>query len=123
MNIAHQGLLQVKGAVEAVGLQHVADAAIEALDPLPGSALEMHKRDAVCLGDFGGVRRGSISGAAQSVSNSCSPVAARLRRPKRRSVNALPLGRVAFYWIRTFPLHPKAAIALANALGVQRDFD
>jgi len=32
MEIAHQGLLQVKGAVEAVGSQHVADAAIEALD-------------------------------------------------------------------------------------------
>jgi len=29
MNIAHQGLLQVKGAVETVGLQHVGDAAIE----------------------------------------------------------------------------------------------
>jgi hypothetical protein len=33
------------------------------------------------------------------------------------------LGRVAFYWTRTFPLHPEAAIALANAFGVQREFD
>ena len=31
MNIAHQGLLQVKGVVEAVGFQHVSDAAIEPL--------------------------------------------------------------------------------------------
>ena len=36
MNIAHQGLLQVKGAVEALGLQHVADAAVEALNHAVG---------------------------------------------------------------------------------------
>jgi hypothetical protein len=42
MNIAHQGLLQVKPVVEAIGLQHVADAAIEALNPLPGSAFRFH---------------------------------------------------------------------------------
>jgi|GEM_PF-4642071 len=31
MDIAHRGLLQVKGAVKAVGSRHVADAAVEAL--------------------------------------------------------------------------------------------
>ncbi len=29
MNLEHQGLIQVKGAVEAVGFQHVTDAAVE----------------------------------------------------------------------------------------------
>jgi hypothetical protein len=57
-------------------------------------ALEKHFdriEHAFLIGDFGGVRRCSILRDAQSVSNSCSPVAVRLRRPKRRSVNSLPL--------------------------------
>ncbi len=32
MDIAHQGLLQVKGAVEVVALQHLLDPSVEALD-------------------------------------------------------------------------------------------
>jgi hypothetical protein len=44
----------------------------------------------VC-GDLGGVNRCSMPGSVQSLSNSCSPVAACLRRPNRRSVNSLPL--------------------------------
>ena len=44
----------------------------------------------VC-GDLGGVRRWSMSSSVHSLSNSWFPVGARLRRPKRRSVNSLPL--------------------------------
>jgi hypothetical protein len=51
-----------------VALQHLLDPAIEALDPLPGSVLAMHKRDAVCLGRF---RRGQavfdLEGRAERV--------------------------------------------------------
>jgi hypothetical protein len=43
---------QVLARSEVMALQHLLDPAIEALDPLPSSALEMHKRDAVCLGKF-----------------------------------------------------------------------
>ncbi len=42
-------------------------------------------------GRIGGVRRCSIPRSAQSRSNSCAPVAARLRSPNRRSVNSFPL--------------------------------
>ena len=33
------------------------------------------------------------------------------------------LERVAFHWIQTFTLQPEAAFALANAFGLQREFD
>ncbi len=36
MNLEHQGLIQIKGAVEAVGFQHVTDAAAEAFDHAVG---------------------------------------------------------------------------------------
>ena len=35
---------------------------------------------------------------------------------------AEPLEHVAVKWIRVFTLHPEAAIALANAFGVQGEF-
>ena len=51
-DIAHQGLFQVKGAVEAVGFQHVADAAIEALDHAVGLG-RLRRRQAVLDAQFG----------------------------------------------------------------------
>jgi hypothetical protein len=41
-------------------------------------------------GDWRGVGRCSMPGWAQSRPTACWPVAARRRRPNRRSVNALP---------------------------------
>ena len=55
MNIAHQGLFQVKGAVEAVGFQHIADAAVEALR-CPATVFLETVRGAIPL-VWGGVRR------------------------------------------------------------------
>ena len=50
VGIAHQSLFQVKGAVKVVGFQHVADAANEPLDPLPGRRLSANaERDFVGL--------------------------------------------------------------------------
>ena len=76
VDIAHQGLLQIKGTVEAVGFQHVADAAVEAFD------------HAIGLGRLG---RCSMPNSAQSRSNSCAPDGALARQEKSRSVNSFPL--------------------------------
>ena len=74
MDIAHQGLLQVMRAVEAVGFQNVAEAAVEAF-----------RCPAMVCGDFGGVRRCSMANSAQSRSKPCSLM--RLgRRPGRQGI-------------------------------------
>ena len=51
-DMAHQGLFQVKGAVEAVGFQHVADAAIEPLHH-PGGLGRLRRRQSVLDAQFG----------------------------------------------------------------------
>ncbi len=44
-----QRSIQLLTRSEVVALKHVLNPAVEPLDPLPGSALEMHERDAVGL--------------------------------------------------------------------------
>jgi len=50
--IAHQGLLQVKGAVETVGFEHVADAAVEPLHHSVGLG-RLRRRQAMLDAQFG----------------------------------------------------------------------
>ncbi len=52
MDIAHQGVLQVKGAVEAVGFQHIADASVEPLHHPVGLG-RLGRRQGVLDAQFG----------------------------------------------------------------------
>jgi len=52
LDIAHQGLLQVKGAVETVGFEHVADAAVEPLHHSVGLG-RLRRRQAMLDAQFG----------------------------------------------------------------------
>ena len=79
MHIAHQGVLQVKGAVKRL------DLSTSLMRPFWRLTMPL------VWGDFGGVRRCSILSSVQSWSNSCSPDSARAREAKSRSVNSCPL--------------------------------
>ena len=104
-DIAHQGLLEVKGAVETVGFQHVADAAIEPFRHGIGLG-RLRRRQAVFDDEpcraIGPSDNGEWS--AQSWSNSCAPGGALARDAKSLSVNSFPpsplsLGPMAFQWL------------------------
>ena len=90
------------------------------------SSIRPLKRATIPLacGDFGGVRRGSMSSSAQSRLNACSPVAERLRRPKKRSVKSFPLS-VKIVRIRigqALPKSRKNRRALAAVLVLQMTY-
>ena len=92
-HIAVQRGFQFLAGAEMVRLQHLLDAAVEALDPLPGRRLQaIAERDAVRLRML---RRGQAvfdaEVGAELIERVLAGGAARRRRPNRRSVNSLPL--------------------------------